>query len=796
MPLENILKHKFYSFINVLGLTIGITATIFVVIYITDELSFDRFNKNIDNIYRVGIHGKLGGQDVRAFYSPPVMANVIVDEIPEINAACRIWDWNKVILRHEDVSFTEEKIYLVDSNFFRFFTFTMLKGNPESALKEPNSIVLTQSMAKKYFGDSTAVGKLMTMGGDKKTYKVTGVTADPPSNSQIQYNFLVSINSNDFIRKSTKWLNNNLKTFFSVYPGTDIEKVKKEFADLVVKYVGPELYQFMGITLEQFLAQQGAYGYIIEPMKDVHLHGNLQGELEPPGNITYLYILGAIGIFILLIATINFMNLSTARSAGRVKEVGLRKTFGSYRWELIIQFLAESMIFAMLATILSIVFVLVLIPQFNLISGKDISAVGLLNWQSAVVLFLLVFTVGLLAGSYPAFFLTRFKVTETLKGKIAKGMKGGRVRGILVVVQFMISIFLIISTVMVYRQLMYTQSKNLGFNKDHVLVLTNVDQLDKNQQPFKDALTQYSGIEAASYSNSVIPEVTNTTIFRKEGADEDHIISEYWADYEHVKAMQFQLAEGRNFSRDFPSDSSAILVNEATVKEMGWDNGVGEYLISFGDNSTTTKLKVIGVLKDFNYASLRENIRPLIIHLGKSGNQMTVRFNSDDPRAVVSFVKEKWKLFAPNVPFEYTFLDQTFDALYRTEQRLSTLFTIFTGIAIFIACLGLFGLAAYTTEQKTKEIGIRKTLGASGFNIVSLLSKEFIRFVLIAFILAVLPAYFFVHHWLEGFVYRIDIEYSIFILSGTGALVIAILTVSYQSLKAARINPSETLRYE
>ena len=796
VALRNILKHKFYSFINILGLTIGITATIFVVIYIVDELSFDRFNTNIDNIYRVGIHGKLGGQDIRAFDSPPVMAAAIVDEVPEINAACRIWDWEKVVLRYQDVSFTEDKIYNVDSNFFQFFTFTLLKGNPETALKEPNSIVLTQNTARKYFGDSTAVGKLMTMGNDKKTYKVTGIVANPPSNSQIKFNCLVSINSNEFIRKSTEWLNNNLKTYFSVYPGSDIEKVKKEFAELVVKHVGPELQQFMGISLEQFIAQQGAYGYIIEPMKDVHLHGNLQDELEPPGNITYLYILGAIGIFLLLIATINFMNLSTARSSGRTKEVGLRKTFGSYRWELIVQFLSESVIFAALATFLSILLVMLFIPQFNLISGKEIALSTLLNWHAALVMMLLIFMVGVLAGSYPAFFLTKFRVTEVLKGTIAKGMKGGKVRGILVVVQFMISIFLIISTVIVYRQLMYTQSKNLGFNKEQVMVLSNTSQLDKNRQPFKDALTQYSGIDAASYSNSVIPSITNTTIFRKEGADEDHIISEYWADYDHVDAMQFHIAAGRNFSRDFPSDSSAILVNEATVKEMGWDNGVNEYLISFEGNGKSTKLKVVGVLKDFNYASLRETIRPLIIRLGLDGDRMAIRFNSDNPREVVSFIKEKWQTFAPNAPFEYAFLDQTFDAMYRTEQRLSVLFTIFTGIAIFIACLGLFGLAAYTTEQKTKEIGIRKAMGATGFNIVSLLSKEFIRFVLIAFILAVVPAYFFVDHWLGGFVYRINIEYGIFVLSGMAALIIALLTVSYQSLKAARINPSETLRYE
>ncbi len=790
---RNILKHKFYSSINIVGLTIGITASLFISLYLLDELNYDQFHTKIDQMYRVGLHGKLGGQDLMVTSTCPPLAHTMVDEIPEVEDATRIMTRNDLVIKYEDMMFTEDDIFFADSNFFSFFTFELLQGDPKTALVEPNSMVMTETVAKKYFGNEEVLGKLVTVGTDE-TYKITGVVADPPSNSHLKFRFVFSFSSVDQSR-SEVWLNNFLNTYFTLREGSDISNVQPKLDEMVGRYVGPEIQQFMGISIEEFLAQDGAYGYLIDPVKEIHLYSRLQGELEPSGDIAYIYIFAAIGLFIIIIAAINFMNLSTARSAGRAREVGLRKTFGSFRSQLINQFLVESLIYSMLAALLAIVFTLILLPQFNLVSGKVLFISSLYSPTMIIGFVLIIALVGLLAGSYPAFYLTHFKVTEVLKGKVATGMKGGKVRGALVVLQFAISIFLIICTVIVYQQLQFTQNKNLGFDKDKVLVIYNTFQLDKNRLPFKNALLDEHSIANASYSNNVIPGVNNTTIFRKDGADEDHIIGQYYADYEHVETMGFVLAQGRSFSRDFPSDSSSVMVNEATVDEMGWENPLEEYLISF-NSGFRERLKVIGVIQDFNFLSLKEKITPLTIRLSEQNNLMTVRLNTNDFNIAVSLIESKWKEFAPNQPFEFAFLDQNFDELYRSESRLSSLFTIFTVIAIAISALGLFGLAAFTAEQRTKEIGIRKAMGASNFKIVLLLSKEFAKYVIIAFGLSVIPSYYFISDWLQGFVYRVDISIGVFILSGFMALVIALLTVSYQSIKASSVSPTESLRYE
>jgi putative ABC transport system permease protein len=560
--------------------------------------------------------------------------------------------------------------------------------------------------------------------------------------------------------------------------------------DIIPKYVGPQIQQFLGISLDQFIEQDGAYGYFINPVKDIHLYSDVQGELEPPGNISYIYIFIAIGLFILIIASINFMNLSTAKSAGRAREVGMRKTFGSLKRQLMGQFLVESIIYSLVSVILASIIAILLLPQFNLISGKILSYRILMSPMMITGLVSLVIVVGFLAGSYPAFYLTSFKITEVLKGQASKGMKSGRIRSVLVILQFSISILLIICTAIVYNQLQYTQKKNLGFKKENVMVIANVSRLENNRQGFKDALTSHNAITAASYSNSVIPGVNNMTIFRKPGLEEDHIVGVYFADHEHMETMGFELDEGRDFSRDFLSDSTAMLVNQAVVDEMGWDDPIGEKLISF-NGQEPLELTVIGVLKNFNFESLRDEVKPLMIRLGDFGDDMTVRVKFEDPKEAVQFVESKWKELATDAPFEYSFLDEQFDELYRAEQRLGLLFTIFTFLALFIATLGLFGLAAFTAEQRTKEIGIRKVMGASIMGVMQVLSFEFIKYIGMIF-----PAYYFMSKWLENFVYRVDISVWTVLLSGLFALLVAVLTVSFQSFKAARINPAKTLRYE
>ena len=795
VAIRNILKQKFYSIINILGLTIGITVSSFILIYVLDEISYDRFNTKIDRLYRVGLEGKLAGQEVKAVYTCPPLGPAMMDEIPEVDQAIRLWNWNDVVIRHEEKVFTEDGIFLTDSTFFDLFSYTLLKGNPEVALKDPNAIVLSKSMAVKYFGTIDCLEEMIQVGNGNKNYKVTGVAQDPPSNSHFKYNFILSLYSMEWLKNPNLWLNNNMSTYFTVYQGSDMGKVQDRLDEFVVKYVGPDIQQFMGISLDQFIAQDGKYGYFITPVKDIHLHSKLQGEFEPPGDIRYIYIFIAIGIFIIFIAAINFMNLSTAKSAGRAREIGMRKTFGSGKSDLIGQFLTESIIYSFIAMLVAIVFIIITLPQFNLLSGKTIEYIHIFTPDILGGIFMVMFIVGIISGIYPAFYLTSFPITEVVKGKLLKGMKGGKIRGILVTAQFAISIFLIISTILVYKQLQYTQNKNLGFNKENALIIRNTSRLKNNQNAFKQNLINESRIVTASYANHIIPGTSNTTIFRKSGTDEDHIISVYFADHDHLEAMGFEIKEGRFFSRDFPSDSTATIVNEATVRQLGWDNPLNQELISFNGDEPV-KLRVVGVMNDFNYESLRDDVRPLIIRLLNTSNNLVVRYNENNPDEIIRLVKNKWIALAPDEPFEYEFLDEKFNDLYQSENRMGTIFTVFTVMAIFISCLGLFGLAAFTAEQKTKEIGIRKVLGATSFNIVTLLSREFTKYVLIAFIISLLPAYYFIDQWLNNFAYRVSVGLEIFIISGMMAMIIALITVSYQSFKASLLNPAISLKYE
>ncbi len=795
VAIRNLLKKKFYSFINILGLTAGITATLFIILYISGELSYDRFHTKIDRMYRVALHAKLGGQDLTGNYTPAPMAAALVSDIPEIEESIRMWVFTNVVIKYNDKSFTENGILLTDSNFFQFFSFKLLKGDPATVLKDPNSMVLTETSAKKLFGKEDPLGKILIFGNDNQSMKVTGVAQDPPENSHIKFQYLVSILSQGYSRNPI-WLANTIQTYFIIHKDADIEATKKKVSGLIPKYIGPEMQQFLGVSMDQFMKNGGEYGYLVDPVKDIHLYSKISGDYDPSGDINYIYIFSAIGIFILLIASINFMNLTTARSSSRAREVGMRKTFGSLNRQLILQFLMESFIFSLISVVLAFILSIVLLPQYNMLAGKNLHWISLFNplyLGGAVILILIV---GLFAGSYPAFFLTRFGITEVFKGSAAKGSKSGWIRGTLVTLQFSLSIMLIICTSIVYNQMQYTQNKDLGLDRKKALVLMNADRLNNNRTAFKNDLMKQSGIVAASYSVSTFPGVNSTTVYRKPGNDEDHLVGEYYADYDQVKAMGYSIAEGRGFSRDFPSDSVGVMVNETLVREMGWEHPVGEKLISY-NGQTPEEVTVVGVLKDFNFESLKGKIRPLVIRLGANfGNYMTIRYSGNNAREVVNLVENKWKEFTSGEPFQFSFLDDNFNAQYTTDIKVGQLLGVFAALAIFIACLGLFGLAAYTAEQRTKEIGIRKAMGASSFIIIRMLSTEFMKFIIIAFFIAIVPAWFFISKWLLNFAYHVEINYIIFILSGLAALIIALLTVSYQSVKASGLNPAQTLRYE
>lgn len=802
--IRNILKHKFYALINILGLTIAITSALFIVLYIIDETSYDDFHDGAENIYRIGLKAKLGDQQFAVFSSPPPLAIAMAEEIPEVEQSCRLWQWDDVIIRYEDHAFTEDKFYLVDSNFFKLFTFELVKGDRETVFQDPESIVLTETLAKKYFGDEDPLGKILVVANHKQAMKVTGVAKDPPHNTNLQFNFLLPIYSQQHMRTNDRWLNNFLRTFFKVYPGSDMDNVQQKLHEMVINYVGPEIQQAMGIELDQFAQQkEGEYGFNFQRLQDVHLKSDLQYEMEPASDMKYLYIFGAIGLFILLIGSINFMNLSTARSAGRSREVGMRKTFGSQRHQLVLQFLIESVIYTIVATLLSLVLFLGLLPEFNLLSAKSIGIEGMLNPWMISGLVAIIVVVGFLAGSYPAFYLSKFGITQVFQGKVARGMKGGSIRGGLVILQFAISIFMIICTSIVYKQLIYTQNKDLGYNKDKVLAIFNANRLENNKVTLKNDLLQHHEINAVSFTSNPIPGIGNTSVFRKEGSDEDIMVAQYWSDYDQRDVYQFEIVAGRYFSRDFPSDSTACVLNQSAAEAFGWEDPIGQNVMESSPDGFRP-MQVVGVVKDFHFESLREEIRPLLVTFipeasggdDMRANMLTVRLNTDDLRAAIDLVTETWRKYSNGEPIEFAFVDQTLDDMYRTEQRTGKLFSIFTVIAIFIAALGLFALASFTAEQRTKEIGIRKAMGASGFSIVRLLSLEFTKFVFIGFLIAIFPAYYFVDQWLQGFAYQVSYGAGIFLISGLIGLLIAVFSVSYQAMKAASTNPSNALRYE
>ena len=793
IAIRNVLKYKFFSAINIFGMSVGVTSCLLIMLYVTNELSYDQFHQDAGRIYQVGLHGKIGGQDISVANTCPPMAAALVADIPEVESSTRIAQANGRVIRNGDKIFTEEKVFWVDSNFFQFFGYKLLKGDIRTVLTEPNTLVLTEKMAKKYFGDEDPVGKMLVVGDDKKSFKVTGVAENPPANSHFGFNVLGSAESANQM-KSPIWLNNFMYTYLKIRPNTSVASVNEKFGALVEKYVGPEIEKFMGTTLKQMKDSGGSYGYYTTNVKDIHLHSTSQGDLEAGGNILYVYFFGGIGIFIMAIACINFMNLATARSAGRAKEVGLRKALGSLRGQMIRQFLAESMMYSLVSVTIALAASYFLLPYFNLLSGKELGMSILMSPLFVAGIVGLVIVVGLVAGSYPAFYLTSFSSIEVLKGKVRAGMRSKGIRSVLVVFQFALSIFLIIFTVVVYQQILFMQEKNLGIDKNNILILENADRLAKNKEAFRNALSQQTGVIKASYTNNTFPGVNNTTIFKSVGSEQDHIMGAYYADYDQQEVIKFEMKSGRYFSKEFPSDSLAIVINEAAAREFGFENPIGEEIL-YNNGGPIQKLKIIGVLKNFNFESFKEQVRPMSILLTQNADNLLIRYEGNSA-AFVKEIEKLWKQYATDQPFEYTFLDENFDRLFRAEQRMGKLFSIFSGLAILIACLGLFALAAFTSEQRTKEIGIRKSMGASVFSLSVLLSQEFTRLVVIAFVPAAGLAWYVSDTWLHGFAYRTEISPLVFILSGLAAIVIAWLTVSYQSIKAATANPVESLRYE
>ena len=796
VAIRNLIKFKSFSFINITGLAVGIASCVLILLFVQDELSYDRFNEKADRIYRPYVEGRISNNEFHMAVTCSPMAFTLVEEYPEVEAATRVRNYGFPVYRYGDKAFSEERAYYVDSTFFDVFTVTFLEGEASSALTNPEAIVLTESMRKKYFGNELALGKIIN--SDRRLdLIVTGVIKDFPENSHFHPDFLQAITRYDDSR-STRWVSNNFYTYIVLKEGASGEELEAKLRTLVEKYVAPQIEQFTGTPFKKLEEQGALYNFKLQPLTSIHLHSNLEHELEANSDISYIYIFSIVALALLLIACINFMNLSTARSANRAKEVGIRKTLGSTKGKLIQQFLTESILLTLIAVIIAIAIIILVLPYFSNLSGKTLEINFLNNFLTLPAIILFALVVGLLAGIYPAFFLTSFQPVKVLKGDTKMKGKGAWMRSGLVIFQFSISIILFIGTFIVYNQLQFIQNKKLGFNKDQLIIIEKTDDLAERVHVFKQKLLDQPDILNVTNHHSIPGKGFGNSVYQIEGGRVNHLFWLWFADYDLTDTYEIEMAEGRYFSEEFPSDSNGVVINEKAVRAMGIVDPIGKRIIDLGPTPEQTRfLPIIGVMKDFHFESLHSEIRPMMIFpIRFNGRYTAVKVSATNIASTIDFIEWTWKEIAFDQDLEYVFMDEEFARNYEAEQRTAQLFTSFSILAIIIASLGLFGLAAFITEQRTKEIGVRKVMGASIPSILVLLLREFAKWVLIANIVAWPIAYYFMEKWLQDFSYRVGLEIWIFPAAGIAALIIAIATVSYQVIKAARANPVNSLRYE
>lgn len=793
---RNLVKNKAFSFINVFGLSVGLTCFMFITAYVYNELSYDRYAANAEQIYRVGIHLDANGSTTDFPLVDVAVGEGIKDAFPEVTAFTRYQNGGRFFGRYKDKQFKEEKVAFLDSNFLSTFSIPLIEGDQRTALTEPHSIVISRATAIKYFDKEPAVGK--TISFDDESYTVTGVFDKVPDNSHFHFDMAISAATRGGNQRRT-WSNVSHMTYLLLKPGADAKQLEAKLPQLVAKYVVPEIQQDMGISLAEAQKSVNTFRFFLQPLTDIHLHSNTKFELEPNGDINYLYVFGALAVFILLLACVNFTNLSTASAGKRSKEVGIRKVMGSLKGQLVAQFLAESILMSFFATIIALGMVYALLPAFNELAGKNIHIGFFVQPGSLLVALGVSLLTGIVAGIYPSFFLSAFKPIKVLKGALSAQPRRHLLRGSLVVFQFVISTALIMATIIVYRQLHFMQNQQLGYDKEQVLIINDSYALDHNETAFKQQLLQDSRVVNATVSWSVPANgrMDGTQIFVKplQQNDPHNEIQAgiYRIDYDYLPTLGMKVATGRNFSPDYPSDSAAVLVNETAVKELGiTGNPIGRTIVRSGRREFT----IVGVVQDFHFATARQKIAPLMMLLGRNGGSVVAKIKTTDIKNLVADIKKNWEAFSTGIPFSYTFLDERFAAQYAAEEKSGKLFTLFAIISVVIACLGLFGLVAYTIEQRTKEIGIRKVLGASVQQVLSLVSKEFLYLVVIAFAIAIPATWWVMSKWLQSFAYRTNISWWIFGVAGIIALFIAAVTISFQAVKAALMNPVKSLRSE
>lgn len=780
--LRHIKKHFGYSLLNILGFTLGITSTLFIVIYVADELSYDRYHEKADRIFRVS--SKITEPDDQFTW---IVAQIpfgpqVVQDYPDVQSFVRFINMPAALYKSGDKEYNEENFYYVDSTLFDIFTYKVIKGNARSAISEPGKIVLTEKAAGRYFGKTDPIGKTLTTGSN--SFEVTGVIQDVPFNSHFRFEGLAS--RNNLPKQLGSWGNFGVFTYLLFPENYDVTSFKTKLHQMYDNYMKP-IFGPININIE----------YILEPITKIHLNSTNANEPEPTGSITYVYIFIIVAVFLILIAAMNYMNLSTARSASRAREVGLRKVVGSRRSALILQFLSESVILTVISLILSLVLFAVLLPKFNLLAGKNFELLVIFKPVILFSLLVIIIITGIVGGSYPAFFLSRFSPVTVLKGEITQGSAGKMFRKILVIIQFTVAVVMIVCTIVVFRQLNYLKNMDQGFDQKNVVTLQLNGAMNKKYPVLKQSLLGKPGIKFVTSTNTPVGEGSAKLIFNIETDQgmSQRGINFAVVDHDFVEALGISIVKGRDFQEDMPSDTlSGVIVNETFVKRMGWSDPIGKK-IEAGDENTL-RARVIGVMKDYHQTGMYNGIESLLLAYRPLNNVIYIKLSGENIKETLAFIESRWKEVFPDQPYSYTFLSERFNRQFEADEKRGFIFTLFTILAILITCLGLFGLVSYLVEQRTREIGIRKVFGANEGVILRLITVEFIVLVLISILVAFPVAYYFMSRWLQNYVYKSHLGVSIFLAAALITLVITFLTISYKAYRASILNPASSIRTE
>ena len=795
-------KQKGYVLINIIGLSLGIASSLIIFLYIINELSYDRFNEKSDRIYKLLLNGKLGGQEVLAGYTAAVIAPTMNRDFPEIEDFCRINQFENTIVRYEENSFEERHFIEADSSIFNIFSIPLVKGNPKNVLNEPNACVVSETTALRLFGDQEPVGKVIEVGSDRTVFTVSGVMQDIPSTSHFEANIIGSFMTNPRSRDEI-WLNNSFNTYLLLYPNTSTESVDNKIPGMLEKYIGPQLMQLMGISIEEFLAQGNKYTLILQPLLKIHLDPTVEHSMKPSIDPKYLYIFGSIALLIIIIAAINFMNLSTAKASRRAKEIGIKKVGGSTRFLLISQFLIESTIIAFAALIIAVIIVKLSIPYFNDLLDSKLSLGLISNWYTIPSLIVFVLIVGIIAGSYPAFYLSSISPDKVLRSDSVRLSGHGMLRSILVVFQFTASIILIIGTVIMYRQIDYLLNKDMGFNKEQMMVITRAGAIGDRMESFKSTVKEIPGVENISAATAIPGRNNNQNGYLLEGRlDETLLIQTSWVDYDFAETYHLDIVKGRFFDRAYPSNENTCIINESTVEEYNLQDPLSYTILAPGSEAGSfLPLKVIGVVKDFNFEPLSRPIDPYIMRFRTNDPNLgfgyiTVKLEKQNMEGSIAQIESVWKEFTSNDPLIYFFLDEDLAGMLRQERQSAQLALIFAFFAMAVSVLGLYGLTSFMLQQRTKELGIRKAMGSSASQIFILISRNISLLVVIAAVIGIPLIYLVAVRWLQNYHYRISPDILDFLSGFLIVFLIAIATISYRTLKAARIKPAQSLKYE